>query len=119
VLGLVVGYSGEASSDVHRAADLVATRLPRSTSNTSGRRSQSQRRCEPSASAAPGSLLCTRIRAAHLGLRARQPGPGTRLSHLESELDADAKFNFFYPPSAGEGSFQRFRSGLFPCVDGG
>jgi hypothetical protein len=27
VLGLVVGCSGEASSDVHRAADLVATRL--------------------------------------------------------------------------------------------
>jgi hypothetical protein len=27
VLGLVVGYSGEASSDVYRAADLVATRL--------------------------------------------------------------------------------------------
>jgi hypothetical protein len=27
VLGLVVGYSGEASSDVHRVADLVATRL--------------------------------------------------------------------------------------------
>jgi hypothetical protein len=27
VLGLVVGYSSEASSDVHRVADLVATRL--------------------------------------------------------------------------------------------
>jgi hypothetical protein len=27
VLGLVVGYSGEASSDVHRVADLVAYRL--------------------------------------------------------------------------------------------
>jgi hypothetical protein len=27
VLGLVVGYSGEASSDVQRVADLVATRL--------------------------------------------------------------------------------------------
>jgi hypothetical protein len=27
VLGLVVGYSGEASSDVYRVADLVATRL--------------------------------------------------------------------------------------------
>jgi hypothetical protein len=27
VLGLVVGYSGEASSDVNRVADLVATRL--------------------------------------------------------------------------------------------
>jgi hypothetical protein len=27
VLGLVVSYSGEASSDVHRVADLVATRL--------------------------------------------------------------------------------------------
>jgi hypothetical protein len=27
VLGLVVGYSGEASSDVYRKADLVATRL--------------------------------------------------------------------------------------------
>jgi hypothetical protein len=27
VLGLVVGYSGEASSDVYRAADLLATRL--------------------------------------------------------------------------------------------
>jgi hypothetical protein len=27
MLGLVVGYSGEASSDVHRVAGLVATRL--------------------------------------------------------------------------------------------
>jgi hypothetical protein len=27
VLGLVVGYSGEASSDIYRVADLVATRL--------------------------------------------------------------------------------------------
>jgi hypothetical protein len=27
VLGLVVGYSGEASSDVYRVADLLATRL--------------------------------------------------------------------------------------------
>jgi hypothetical protein len=27
VLGLVVGYSGEAPSDVYRVADLVATRL--------------------------------------------------------------------------------------------
>jgi hypothetical protein len=27
VLGLVVGYSGEASSDVYRVADFVATRL--------------------------------------------------------------------------------------------
>jgi hypothetical protein len=27
VLGFVVGYSGEASSDVYRVADLVATRL--------------------------------------------------------------------------------------------
>jgi hypothetical protein len=27
VLGLVVGFYGEASSDIHRVADLVATRL--------------------------------------------------------------------------------------------
>jgi hypothetical protein len=53
VLGLVVSDSGEASSDVYRVADLVAARLPRSTSTTSGRRYQSQRRCKPSASAAP------------------------------------------------------------------
>jgi hypothetical protein len=31
------------------------------------------------------------------------PGSGARLSQLGSELDADAEFNFFYPPSAGRG----------------
>jgi hypothetical protein len=29
------------------------------------------------------------------------PAPGAR--NWGSELDADAEFNFFYPPSAGEG----------------
>jgi hypothetical protein len=31
------------------------------------------------------------------------PSPGYR--DFGSELDADAEFNFFFPPSAGEGSF--------------
>jgi hypothetical protein len=29
------------------------------------------------------------------------PAPGSQI--LGSELDADAEFNFFYPPTAGEG----------------
>jgi hypothetical protein len=34
---------------------------------------------------------------------AKKTGPSARLSQLGSKLDADAEFNFFYPPSAGEG----------------
>jgi hypothetical protein len=50
-----------------------------------------------------GSLLCTRIRAVHLGLRSEQPGPGARLSQLGERVGRCADFNFFYPPSAGKG----------------
>jgi hypothetical protein len=51
VLGLVVGYSGEASSDVHRVADLVTTRLASNhldyvrTSKSIAKAMQTQRIC--------------------------------------------------------------------------
>jgi uncharacterized membrane protein len=51
VLGLIVGYSGEASSDVYRVADLVATRLAAKhleyirTSATTTKAMQTQRTC--------------------------------------------------------------------------
>jgi hypothetical protein len=102
VLTLVVGYSGEASSDAYRVADLVATRLASKhldyarTSALIAKAMQTQRICP-----AWGHFFGTWILAGHLGSRAGQSGPGARLSQLGSELDADAEFNFFYLPLAG------------------
>jgi hypothetical protein len=95
VLGLVVGYSGEASSDIYRVADLVATRLASKhlnyirTSASIAKAMRTQRICR-----AWGTLLCMWIRAGNLGSRTRQldPAPGSR--NWGSELDADAEFNF-------------------------
>jgi hypothetical protein len=83
VLGLVVGFSGEASSDVYRVADLVATRLASRhleyvrTPESIAKAMQTQHICRDW-----GLLLCTWIRAGHLGSRAGQPGSGARLSQL-------------------------------------
>jgi hypothetical protein len=54
VLGLVVGYSGEACRMFIVSRTSKPPDWPRSTSTTSGRRRQSQRRCKPSAFVAPG-----------------------------------------------------------------
>jgi hypothetical protein len=78
VLGLVVGYSGEASSDVHRVADLCFE-APRLRQDFEVNRNGD---ANPAHLPRLGSLLRTRIRAAHLGSCAGQPGSGTRLSQL-------------------------------------
>jgi hypothetical protein len=79
VLGLVVGYSSEASSDVYRVADPTSLEASRVHQNVGVN-------CKGDANPAHlprlGILLCTWIRAGHLGSRAEQPGPGTRLSQL-------------------------------------
>jgi hypothetical protein len=108
VLGLVVGYSGEAPSDIYRVADLEATRLASKqleyarTSASIAKAMQTQRICRAwGHSFARGfvRVILDRVRdnldSAH----------GSR--NWGSELDADANFNFFYPPLAGEGRSQR------------
>jgi hypothetical protein len=104
VLGLVVGYSGEASSDVHRVADLIATRLASKhldyvrTSKSIARAMQTQRIYRAwghSFARGFARVILYRVRdnldQAH----------GSR--NRGSELDAGAEFNFFYPPTAGRG----------------
>jgi hypothetical protein len=104
VLGLVVGYSGEASSDVHRVADLVATRLASKhleyvrTSASIAKVMQTQRICRAwghSFARGFAQVILNRVRGN------LDQAPGSR--NLGSELDADAEFNFFYPPTAGRG----------------
>jgi hypothetical protein len=104
VLGLVVGYSGEATSDVHRVADLVATRLASKhleyvwTSESIAKAMQTQRICRAwGHSFAHGfaRVIFDRVRDN------LDPAPGSR--NWRSKLDADAEFNFFYPPAAGRG----------------
>jgi hypothetical protein len=104
VLGLVVGYSGDASSDVYRVADLVATGLASKlleyvrTSKSIAKVMQTQRICR-----AWGHSFAREFARVILD-RMRDnldPAPGSR--NRGSELNADAEFNFFYPPSAGEG----------------
>jgi hypothetical protein len=104
VLGLVVGYSGEASSDVYRVADLVATRLASkhldyvrmSASIVKAMRTQRIRRAwGHSFVRGFARLILDRVRDN------LDQAPGSR--NWGSELDADAEFNFFYPLSAGRG----------------
>jgi hypothetical protein len=104
VLSLVVGYSGEASSDVHCVADLVATRLASKhleyvrTSKSIAKATQTQRICRAwgySFARGFARVILDRVRDN------LDQAPGSR--NRESELDADAEFNFFYPPTAGRG----------------
>jgi hypothetical protein len=104
VLGLVVGCSDEASSDVYRVADLVATRLALKhleyirTSASIAKAMQTQRICRAwghSFACGFAWVILDRVRDN------LDPAPGSR--NWGSEQDADAEFNFFYPPSAGEG----------------
>lgn len=105
VLGLVVGFSAEASPDVHRLADLVATRLA----------AKHLEFTRTSASVAK-ALKIHHIRHAWghsfargfarvILNRARDnldSTVGTRTGQSD-ERDADAEFNFHHPPSAGSG----------------
>jgi hypothetical protein len=104
VLGLVVGYSGEASSDVHRVADHVATRLASKhleyarTSESIAKAMQTQRICR-----AWGHFFARGFAWVILD-RVRDnldQAPGSL--NWGSELDAGAEFNFFNPPTAGRG----------------
>jgi hypothetical protein len=78
VLGLVVGHSGEASSDAYHIEDLEATRLASKhldyIKTLASIAKAMQRNCRS------GTLLCTWIRAGHLGSRAGQPVSSARLS---------------------------------------
>jgi uncharacterized membrane protein (Fun14 family) len=104
VLGFVVGYSGEASSDVYRVVDFVTTRLALKhlenvrTSKSIAKAMQTQRICRAwGHSFAQGFarviLDCVRDNL--------DQAPGSR--NWGSELDVDAEFKFFYPLTAGRG----------------
>jgi hypothetical protein len=103
-LGFVVGYSGETSSGVYRVADLVATRLASKhleyvrTSASIAKAMQNQhiyRAWGHSFARGFARVILDRVRDN------LDPAPGS--CNWVSELDADAEFNFFYSPSAGEG----------------
>jgi hypothetical protein len=105
VHGLVVGYSGEASSDVYRVADLVATRLASKhleyvrMSASIAKAMQTKRICR-----AWGKSFARGFARVVVLDRVRDnldQAPSSR--DWGSELDANAEFNFFYPPSAGRG----------------
>jgi hypothetical protein len=111
VLGLVVGYSGEASRDVYRVADLVATRLSSKqpeyirTSTSIAKAMQTQRICRawgPSFARGFARLILDRVRDN------LDQAPGSR--NWGSELDADAEFNFFTRPRREKAVLK----GLFP-----
>jgi hypothetical protein len=102
VLGLVVGYSGEASSDVYRVADLVANRLASKhldyarTSKSIAKAMRTQRICRAWGHSFAREFA--RVILDHVWDNLDQ-APGSR--NWGIELDADAEFNFFYPPAAG------------------
>jgi hypothetical protein len=104
MLNLVVGYSGETSSDVYRVADLAATLLASKhleyikTPASIAKAMQTLRICRAwGHSFARGFawLILDRVRDS------LDKAPGSRIKG--SELDADAEFNFFYLPSAERG----------------
>jgi hypothetical protein len=91
VLGLVVGYTGEASSDVYCVADLVATRLASKhldfvrTSESTAKAMQTQRICRAwghSFARGFARVILDRVRDN------LDQAPGSR--NWGSELDADA-----------------------------
>jgi hypothetical protein len=73
------------------------------TSSVLGRRFQSHGRCKPSSFAATGD--CTWIRAAHLGSRARKPGPGVRLSQIGERAWCWHRVQLFLPALSGRRPF--------------
>jgi hypothetical protein len=101
---MVVGYSGEASSDVYRVADLVATRLASKhleyirTSKSIAKAMRTQRICRASGHSFARGFAQVILDRVWDNL---DPAPGS--SNWGSNLDADAEFNFFYPPTAGRG----------------
>jgi hypothetical protein len=101
VLGLVVGYYGEASSDVYRVADLVATRLASKhleyarTSASIAKAMQTQRICR-----AWGHSFARGFARVILDRVWDNLDPAFGSRNWGSESDAGAEFNFLYPPSA-------------------
>jgi hypothetical protein len=106
VLGLVVGYSGEASSDVHRVADLVATRLASKhldyvrTSKSITQTLQTQRIC-----LARGHSFARGFARVILDRVRDNLDQAFGSRNRDSELDAEAEFNFFYLLSDGRSRF--------------
>jgi hypothetical protein len=96
VLGLVVGYSGKASSDIYRVADLVATRLTSKhldfvwTSASIAKAMQTRRVCRAlghSFARGFARIVLDRVRDN------LDQAPGSRI--WGSDLDAGAEFNVF------------------------
>jgi hypothetical protein len=105
VLGLVVGFAGEASSDVHRLADFVATRLAAKHLDyyrtafslaKSMKAQQIHRAWGHSFAQGFARVILNRVRDN------LDSATESRRGHPD-ERDADADFNFFNPPSAGNG----------------
>jgi predicted GNAT superfamily acetyltransferase len=110
VLGLVVGYSGEASSAVYRVEDLVATRIASKhleharTPKSIAKGMRTQRICRAwghSFARGFARVILDRVRD-NLD---QAPDSRNWGSELLSELDAltPSSTFIFYPPSAGEG----------------
>ena len=104
VLGLVVGFSGEASTDVHRVADFVATRLAMKHLNyyrtafsvaKAAKAHQIHRAWGHAFAQGFARVVLNRVRD-NLDSASSRGG-------LPDENDANADFNFFHPPSAGSG----------------
>lgn len=103
VLGLVVGFSGEASSDVHDVADFVATRLAMKhldyyrTAFSIAKSMKAQmihRSWGHSFVQGFTRVILNRVRDNVDSMPHSRGG-------LSDQRDADAEFNFFNPPSAG------------------
>jgi hypothetical protein len=103
VLGLVVGHSGEASSDAYHIEDLEATRLASKhleyIKTLASIAKAMQRNCRSWGHSFARGFARVILDRERDNL---YPAPGSR--NWGSELGDDAEFNFFYPPSsAGEG----------------
>ena len=105
VLGLVVGFTGEASSEVHLVADLVATQLASKhlelfrTAHSTAKSLYTQRiRRSWGHAFALGfaQLILIRVRGSLEEVAGSRRRGGT-----PDERDADADFNFFFSPSSG------------------
>jgi hypothetical protein len=101
VLGLVVGYTGEASSDIHQVADLVAARLASThleyvrTTLSVAKALHIQRIYRDWGHSFARGFARVVLE------RARDSLDSFLNSCQTDERDADAEFNYFYPPGNG------------------
>jgi hypothetical protein len=88
-----VGCSVEDSSDVYRVADLVHLEYVSSSASIKGNPNPAHLpRQEHFLARGYARVISDRVQ------ENLDPAPGSR--NWESEFDADAEFNFFYPPTA-------------------